>query len=67
MPVEGDPGTLLTPDDLFAGWRAFFEHLAEIAPVVLVVEDAHHADPALLDFLDHLVDWASDVHCSWSC
>jgi tetratricopeptide (TPR) repeat protein len=25
---------------------------------VLLVEDAHHADPALLDFLDHLVDWA---------
>ena len=60
-PVEGDPGTLLAPDELFAGWRAFFEHLAEVAPVVLVVEDAHHADPALLDFLDYLVDWASDV------
>jgi class 3 adenylate cyclase len=59
--VEGDPGTLLTPDDLFAGWRAFFQHLAEIAPVVLVVEDAHHADPALLDFLDYVIDWASDV------
>lgn len=59
--VEGDPGTLLAPDELFAGWRAFFEHLAEVAPVVLVVEDAHHADPALLDFLDYLVDWANDV------
>jgi len=58
VPVKGDPGTLLAPDELFAGWRAFFERLSEIAPVVLVVEDAHHADPALLDFLDHLVDWA---------
>jgi class 3 adenylate cyclase/tetratricopeptide (TPR) repeat protein len=56
--VDGDTGAPLAPDELFAGWRAFFERLSEIAPVVLLVEDAHHADPALLDFLDHLVDWA---------
>ena len=28
------------------------------APVVLLVEDAQHADAGLLDFLDHLIDWA---------
>jgi tetratricopeptide (TPR) repeat protein len=45
-------------EELFAGWRLFFERLADVSPVVLLVEDAHHADPALLDFLDHLIDWA---------
>ena len=30
-------------------------------PVVLMVEDAQHADRGLLDFLDHLVDWARDL------
>ena len=45
-------------EELFAGWRLFFERLADVSPVILLVEDAQHADPALLDFLDHLVDWA---------
>jgi class 3 adenylate cyclase/tetratricopeptide (TPR) repeat protein len=58
LAVDGDPGPLLAPDELFAGWRLFFERLSEIAPVVLLVEDAHNAAPGLLDFLDHLVDWA---------
>jgi len=29
--------------------------------VVLVVEDAQHADAGLLDFLDYLVDWVRDL------
>ncbi|HEX3335519.1 MAG TPA: adenylate/guanylate cyclase domain-containing protein [Jatrophihabitans sp.] len=53
-----DTDAPLSREELFAGWRLFFERLADSDPVVLLVEDAHHADPALLDFLDHLVDWA---------
>ena len=30
-------------------------------PVVLLVEDAQHADAGLLDFLDHLIDWVRDL------
>jgi tetratricopeptide (TPR) repeat protein len=48
----------LPREELFAGWRLFFERLADVSPVILLVEDAQHADPALLDFLDHLIDWA---------
>ena len=48
----------LAREELFAGWRLFFERLADVSPTVLLIEDAQHADPALLDFLDHLVDWA---------
>src|SRR5207237_877547 len=48
-------------EDSFAAWRRFFEALAEAQPLVLVFEDLHWADPAVLDFVDHLVDWASGV------
>ncbi len=45
--------------ETFAAWRRFFEALAEQGPLVLVVEDLHWADDDLLDFVDHLVEWAS--------
>jgi len=45
----------------FAAWRAFFEALADDVPLVLVVEDLHWADDAMLEFVDYLVDWANDV------
>ena len=48
-------------DQSFAAWRRFLEALAESRPLVLVFEDLHWADEALLDFVDQLIDWASDV------
>src|SRR3954468_9515843 len=42
-------------------WRVFFESLAERRPLVMVFEDMHWADDGLLDFIDHLVDWATGV------
>src|SRR4029078_4959562 len=42
-------------------WRAFFESLAERRPLVMVFEDMHWADEGLLDFIQHLVDWATGV------
>jgi class 3 adenylate cyclase/predicted ATPase len=45
-------------DDLFAAWRLFFERLADINPVVLVFEDMQWADVALLDFVEHLLEWS---------
>jgi DNA-binding SARP family transcriptional activator len=47
--------------DAFAAWRRFFEALAEQGPLVLVIEDLHWADDQLLDFVDHLVEWAAAV------
>ena len=47
--------------EAFAAWRRFLEALAEQGPTVLVFEDLHWADDTLLDFLDHLADWAVDV------
>jgi hypothetical protein len=50
----GDGGGPLAREELFAGWRLFFERLAAEGPLVLLVEDAQCADAGLLDFLDHL-------------
>ena len=61
VPVEGDNGDVLSREELFAGWRLFVERLAAENPVVLLVEDAQHADAGLLDFLDYLVDWVRDL------
>ena len=47
--------------EAFAAWRRFFESLAEYRPTVLVFEDLHWADDALLDFIDLLADRAGAV------
>jgi class 3 adenylate cyclase/tetratricopeptide (TPR) repeat protein len=48
-------------EEAFVAWRRFFEALAEQEPLVLVFEDLHWADDNLLDFVEHLVDWAGGV------
>jgi class 3 adenylate cyclase len=48
----------LPPDQLFAAWRTFFESLAATGTVAMVFEDLHFADPGLLDFIDHLLEWS---------
>jgi tetratricopeptide (TPR) repeat protein len=42
-------------------WQRFLELVAAQRPLVLVIEDLHWADAALVEFLEHLVDWVSDV------
>ena len=61
VPYPDDAHGDLGRDDLFAGWRMWFERLAASDPVVLVIEDLHCADRGLLEFLDHLIDWARDA------
>jgi class 3 adenylate cyclase/tetratricopeptide (TPR) repeat protein len=45
----------------FTAWRRYFEGLAAARETVLVFEDLHWADEALLVFLEHLAEWAGDV------
>ena len=45
----------------FSAWRHYFEGMAEQRALVLVVEDLHWADESLLDFVDELVEWVTDV------
>ena len=48
-------------EESFVAWRHFLEALAELRPLVLVFEDLHWADDGLLEFVDHLVEWATGV------
>ena len=50
--------TVRDRDDLFAGWRLFFERLADEQPTILVLEDMQWADAALLEFVEHLLEWS---------
>ncbi|MEO5705035.1 MAG: adenylate/guanylate cyclase domain-containing protein [Candidatus Limnocylindrales bacterium] len=67
--VERALGTLLgvaeAPNggagELYGAWRLFFERMAEQQLVILLFEDLHWADPGLLDFIDHLLEWSRGV------
>jgi len=48
-------------DEAFGAWRRFLELVAARDPLVVVFEDLHWADPSLIEFVDHLVEWASGV------
>jgi class 3 adenylate cyclase/tetratricopeptide (TPR) repeat protein len=48
-------------EELFTAWRRFLEQIAEESPTVLVFEDLHWADDAMLGFLEHVGDRAEGV------
>jgi class 3 adenylate cyclase len=60
IPVPGfefgrlDPEQLRT--EIHGAWRSFFSALASAGPLVVIVEDIHWADGALLDLLDELAE-----------
>jgi class 3 adenylate cyclase len=57
--ATGDPEHENRPSEtIFAAWRTFFERISERGTVVMVFEDLHWADPGLLDFIEHVLDWA---------
>lgn len=56
-----EEGAIGDQENLFAAARMFFERLAQQGPTVLVFEDIHWADSALLDFIEYLIEWSRDV------
>ena len=48
-------------EELFTAWRRFLELMARERPTVLVIEDLHWADPAMLDFVEHVAEHAEHV------
>src|SRR6185503_12099350 len=48
----------MSREDLFEAWRRFLERMAARYPLTLVLDDIHWADDGLLDFIDHVADWA---------
>jgi class 3 adenylate cyclase len=45
-----------SPEEAFSAWRRFLEAVADERPLVLVFDDLHWADDALLEFVDGLVE-----------
>jgi class 3 adenylate cyclase/tetratricopeptide (TPR) repeat protein len=60
-PLVGAGGEPAALEESFAAWRRVLESWAEGRETVLVFEDLHWADEALLSFLEHLADWAEGV------
>jgi class 3 adenylate cyclase len=56
--LEPQPSPGYERDELFAAWRRFLEHHARTRALVLIIEDVQWADPALLDFLEHVAAWS---------
>ena len=62
MPLLGMEATSPAErEELFTAWRRFLEHVADQRPTVLVFEDLHWADDAMLTFLEHLAEKAEGV------
>jgi class 3 adenylate cyclase len=59
--VAGEPGSVERAGEAFPAWRRFLEGLADLRPLVLVLEDLHWADEGLLDFVDELADRIRDA------
>jgi class 3 adenylate cyclase/tetratricopeptide (TPR) repeat protein len=61
--LAGTGGTHGTPEreEAFTAWRRFLEAVAANRPLVVVLEDLHWADDAMLAFIQHLVDNARGV------
>lgn len=51
----------IEPTEWFAAWARFLEAVAAKVPLVAVFEDLHWAEALLLEFLEYLLDWATDV------
>ena len=55
-----EEGSVGDQENLFAACRIFFERIADQGPSIMVFEDIHWADSALLDFIEYLVEWSRD-------
>ncbi|MBV9096354.1 MAG: AAA family ATPase, partial [Streptosporangiaceae bacterium] len=60
-PLAGLAAPEAAREENFAAWRAFIELLAEERPSVVVFEDLHWADAALLEFIEELAGGAGEV------
>jgi class 3 adenylate cyclase len=62
LPLLGvDSGQPASREESFSAWRRFIESIAADGPTVIVVEDLHWADAALLDFLSYFAEWVEGV------
>ena len=56
--ATGVPGSV---EETFWALRRFVEVLAGDGPLTMVIDDVHWADTLMLDFVEHLAEWAREV------
>jgi class 3 adenylate cyclase/tetratricopeptide (TPR) repeat protein len=60
-PLVGLEAPEASREENFTGWLRYLELLAEDAPLIAVFEDLHWADEALLEFIEHVAEFAEGV------
>ena len=45
--------------EAFSAWRLFLEAIASIRPLVLAIEDLHWAQPSMVEFVQHVLEWST--------
>ena len=57
----GSTETTATPEEIAWGFRRLFEAIAAEAPLVVVFDDIHWAEPVLLDLIEYVTTFAQAV------
>jgi class 3 adenylate cyclase len=52
------PGSI---EETFWAVRRYLEALARERPLIVVIDDLHWGEPALLDLIEHVADWSRDA------
>jgi class 3 adenylate cyclase/tetratricopeptide (TPR) repeat protein len=58
LKAAGEP---VTREEAFWAMRKSLEAIARDRPLVLVIDDLQWGEPAFMDFLEHVADWARDA------
>jgi class 3 adenylate cyclase/tetratricopeptide (TPR) repeat protein len=66
-PEAPDPEQAQTTEEIFWAYRKLFEALSRERPLLVLLEDIHWAEPTLLDFIEHVVEWTSDSRMLLLC
>jgi class 3 adenylate cyclase/tetratricopeptide (TPR) repeat protein len=59
--AAGEAGASASPEEIAWAFRRLLERLSRDQPVVVVLDDVHWAEPALLDLVEYVVTFAQDA------
>ncbi|MGA9160388.1 MAG: adenylate/guanylate cyclase domain-containing protein [Actinomycetota bacterium] len=52
-------GAAVDQPESFSAWRRFLEAIASVRPLVIAIEDLHWAQPSMIEFLEHVLEWST--------
>jgi class 3 adenylate cyclase/tetratricopeptide (TPR) repeat protein len=57
----GEQATVTSPIEIAWAVRKLFESSADLAPLVVLIDDLHWAEPPLLDLIEHIADFSRNA------